>query len=149
MIDEKGEQKGIVDFQSALQSSKEKQLDLLLLSDKSDPPVCKLVNYGQFMYQQKKKDRSARRTAQVTKEVKMSPKISIHDFQVRVNRSIEFLKKRYKIKLSIFFKGREIMHKDLGVKVAKDYLDAIKEYGTIDNELMTAGRNLIAIITPK
>jgi translation initiation factor IF-3 len=124
-------------------------LDLLLISESSVPPVCKLVNYGQFMYQQKKKDKSARRSAQVTKELKMSPKISDNDYNVRLNKAKVFLGKKYKIKLTIFFRGREIMHKDLGEKLAKRFLEEISDLGTSDAHLSRAGRNFVIIISPK
>ncbi len=124
-------------------------MDLLLISETSDPPVCKLVNYGQFMYQQKKKEKSARKSAQVTKELKMSPKISQNDYQVRLNKAKVFLGKRYKIKLTIFFRGREIMHRDLGEKLAKRFLEELSEIGTSDAQLSRAGRNFVIIISPK
>lgn len=124
-------------------------MDLLLISENSNPPVCKLVNYGQFMYQQKKKEKSARKSAQVTKELKMSPKISEHDFQVRLNKAKTFLGKRYKIKLTIFFRGREIVHKDLGEQLAQRFLDELKDLGTSDSQLTKAGRNFVVIISPK
>ena len=86
--------------EDALSKAQSSELDLLLISETSTPPVCKLVNYGQFMYQQKKKEKSARKSAQVTKELKMSPKISENDYQVRLNKAKVFLSKRYKINLS-------------------------------------------------
>jgi len=101
------------------------------------------------MYQQKKKEKSARKSAQVTKELKMSPKISEHDFQVRLNKAKTFLGKRYKIKLTIFFRGREIVHKDLGEQLAQRFLDELKDLGTSDSQLTKAGRNFVVIISPK
>ena len=101
------------------------------------------------MYQQKKKEKSARKSAQVTKELKMSPKISENDYQVRLNKAKVFLSKRYKIKLTIFFRGREIMHKDLGEKLAIRFLDELSTLGTSDGSLSRAGRNFVIIISPK
>jgi len=101
------------------------------------------------MYQQKKKEKQTRKSAQVIKELKMSPKISDHDYNVRLNRGIEFLKKKYKIKLTIFFRGREIVHRDLGETVLNRFIDDISELGTADREVTRSGRQMVTIITPK
>ncbi len=124
-------------------------LDLVLISENANPPVGKIVDYGQYMYQQKKKEKQSRRTAQVTKEVKMSPKISNHDYQVRVDKTIKFLSKRYKVKVNIFFRGREIVHHSLGVKLIKRFIEDVKEYGTADADIAKSGRSIIATISAK
>ena len=149
LIEESGHQFGVINIQEARKISEDKGLDLVLISESSSPPVCKLVNYGQFMYQQKKKEKQSKRSAQVTKELKMSPKISEHDYQVRVNQGIKFLGKRYKLKLTIFFRGREIMHSELGYDLANRYIEAIKEIGTAESPPARTGRSLTVMISPK
>jgi translation initiation factor IF-3 len=120
-----------------------------MISENASPPVCKIIDYGQFMYQQKKKEKQTRKSAQVTKELKMSPKISDHDYNVRLTRGITFLKKRYKIKLTIFFRGREIVHRSLGETVLNRFVKEISEFGIADKEIMKSGRQMIAIINPR
>ena len=140
---------GVVGIEKAREVAKTKGLDLVMISENATPPVCKVIDYGQFMYQQKKKDKQSRKSAQVTKEIKMSPKISDNDYQVRLNRGLDFLKKKYKIKLTIYFRGREIVHQDLGRDLVKRYLEDVADFGTAESGLGQAGRQLITNITPK
>lgn len=149
VVEESGNQLGVITIQDARRISTEKGLDLVLISENTVPPICKLVDYGQFMYQQKKKSKQGKKSVQVTKELKMSPKISEHDYQVRVNQGFKFLEKKYKIKLTIFFKGREIVHSELGYELANRYINDIKELGNAENQPSMSGRSLIVIISPK
>ena len=149
LIDEAGNQVGVVETRVAQEKANAVQLDLVLISETANPPVCKIIDYGQFMYQQKKKEKQSRKSAQVTKELKMSPKISDHDYRVRLNRGIDFLKKKYKVKLTIFFRGREIVHQSLGETVLNRYIKEISEYGVADKNITRSGRQMIAIINPK
>ncbi len=122
----------------------------MLISDQATPPVCKIVDYGQFMYQQKKKEKKSKRTSNTIKELKMSHKISIHDYNVRVNQAIKFLTKKLKVKVTIVFKGREIIYRDqLGVKTIERFLEDLNEYGTKDNDIVKSGRNLSVMLNPK
>ena len=149
LVEETGNQIGIINIQEARKISTEKGLDLVLISENATPPICKLVDYGQFMYQQKKKSKQGKKTVQVTKELKMSPKISEHDNQVRLNQGLKFLDKKHKIKLSIFFRGREIVHSELGYDLANRYINDIKEVGKSESPPSVNGRSLIVIISPK
>ena len=122
----------------------------MLISEQATPPVCKIVDYGQFMYQQKKKEKKSKRTSNTIKELKMSHKISIHDYNVRVNQAIKFLTKKLKVKVTIVFKGREIIYRDqLGVKTIERFLEDLNEYGTKDNDIVKSGRNLSVMLNPK
>jgi translation initiation factor IF-3 len=149
VVEESGNQLGVIAIQDARRISTEKGLDLVLISENTVPPICKLVDYGQFMYQQKKKTKQGRKSVQVTKELKMSPKISEHDYQVRLNKGFKFLEKKYKIKLTIFFRGREIVHSELGYELANRYINDIKDIGNAENKPSMSGRFLIVIISPK
>ena len=123
---------------------------MLLLSSNASPPVCKIVNYGQFMYHQKKKEKQSKKTTQVIKELKMSHKISVHDYNVRINQAVKFLSKKFKVKLTIVFRGREIVFRDnLGVEIVKRFINDIEEYGIKDNDIVKSGRNLSVLINPK
>jgi translation initiation factor IF-3 len=152
LIDDEGKQLGVVSLAEAREMAESKGLDLLLVSKDVEPPICKLINYGQFLYQQKKKSKQnkAGKSANVIKEIKLSHKISIHDYNVRVNAAKKFLGKKNKVKLTIFFRGREITYRDnLGVQTAERFLEDILDYGSKDNDIVKSGRNLTVLINPK
>ena len=151
LIDNEGNQLGVVEIDEAIRLAKEKDLDLLLVSETADPPVCKIINFGQFKYQQAKKDKLTKKSSRqnVLKELKMSPKIGQNDYQIRVNRGREFLKKGYRVKLSIPFRGREIVHPDLGQELVRKYLESVSDVGLPDGIVNSAHRSLVVIINPK
>lgn len=129
----------------------DKGLDVLLLSKDATPPVCKLVDYGQFRYEQQKKEKLAKKSnkSHIVKEVKLSPKISEHDYQVRIDRADKFLQKGYKVKLSCFFKGREITHPEIGMSVMNRFLGDVAEVGSPDSNISRAARQMIVMLSPK
>lgn len=131
--------------------AQEQNLDILLVTGDSSPPVCKLINFGQFKYEQQKKDRRARKNskAQVLKELKLSPKISEHDYQVRINSCLKFLKKSYNVKLAVQFKGRENARTEIGRDLLLRFLDDVKEYGVASSEISKGNRSLFVMICAK
>jgi translation initiation factor IF-3 len=151
VIDTDGGQLGIITPQEALRIAEEKELDLVLVSDKADPPVCRIMDYGKYKFEQEKKAREARKkqhTADV-KEVKMRYKIEEHDYQVRVNQAERFLKSGDKVKATITFRGREIQHSDLGEDLLKRMamdLDALAEVQQLPKR---EGRNMMMLLSPK
>jgi translation initiation factor IF-3 len=151
LIGHDGEQIGVVSLSSALERAAGLDLDLVLVSDNATPPVCKLVNYGQYRYQQQKKEKLAKKSskAQVVKELKISPKISDHDFQVKLNKALEFLEKSYTVKLLLAFKGREMMHPELGENVVKRFIESVSEKGSSEQGTIRTGRALVTMINPK
>ena len=151
LIDNEGNQLGVVEIDEAIRLAKEKDLDLLLVSETADLPVCKIINFGQFKYQQAKKDKLTKKSSRqnVLKELKMSPKIGQNDYQIRVNRGREFLKKGYRVKLSIPFRGREIVHPELGQELVRKYLESVSDVGLPDGIVNSAHRSLVVIINPK
>lgn len=151
LIDDEGKQIGVVPLQKAISLTEEKHLDLLLVSPEAKPPVCKMINYGQFRYQQQKKERQAKKTvkSQTVKELKMSPKISEHDYQVRVSQGVKFLSKGYKVKLTISFRGREIVHPELGKAVIDRFVTDMSELANTDGQVIRANRTLAVILNPK
>lgn len=151
IIGSQGEQLGVMPIQRALDLATTEKLDLLLISDQANPPVCKIVDFGQFRYQQQKKEKLVKKNtrAQVTKELKLSPKISDHDYNVRLKSGIKFLQKGYLIKVAVFFKGREMSHPELGKDLLNRYKEDIKEYGEITTTLTQGHRTLYVVINPK
>ena len=146
-----GEQLGIMIPQEALKMAEEKELDLVLLSDKADPPVCRIMDYGKFKFEQEKKAREARKkqhTADV-KEVKMRYKIDEHDYNVRVKQAARFLKDGDKVKATVMFRGREIQHSDLAYKLLKRMEEDLQEVGEVQQAPKREGRNMMMLISPK
>ncbi|MCP4050327.1 MAG: translation initiation factor IF-3 [bacterium] len=147
LIDKDGCQVGIVPIEHALAQALENELDLLQVSE-TTPPVCKVLDFGQFRYQQQKKEKQAKKNTK-SKELKMRPKISLHDYEVRLKRGIEFLQKGYKLKITIFFRGREIIHRELGIKLLNKYIEEIQEYGLANGGISDIGRSMIITFSPK
>jgi translation initiation factor IF-3 len=152
LIDADGSQIGILNITEALSLASQKELDLIQITNQSNPPICKLADYGQFLYQQKKKDKQQKKQsqAQVIKEIKMSHKISSNDYETRLNQAKKFLGKRYKLKLTVTFKGREIVFRDtLGMQRVDQFLNDIVDYGVKDNDVVKSGKNINLLINPK
>lgn len=151
LIGDDGTQHGIVAIENALTMARDAGLDLMLVSETSDPPVCKIVNFGQFKYQQQKKEKLSQKKSkgQVIKELKLSPKISENDLNTRVNRGREFLEKGFKLKISVSFRGREIIHPELGRNVVDRFIEQTKDLGALEGSVSQAGRSLLAFVNPK
>jgi translation initiation factor IF-3 len=151
VIDTDGAQLGILSPQEALRIAEEKELDLVLVSDKADPPVCRIMDYGKYKFEQEKKAREARKkqhTADV-KEVKMRYKIEDHDYQVRVNQAVRFLKDGDKVKATITFRGREIQHSDLAEDLLKRMATDLEEVAEVQQAPKREGRNMMMLLSPK
>ena len=151
IIGNKGKQIGIVPIDKALELAKSENLDLLLISNQSNPPVCKIVDFGQFKYEQQKKEKRSKKNSkvQVTKELKLSPKISSNDYNVRLTNGIKFLKKGYNIKVLVFFKGREMTHPEIGKDLLKRFKDDIIQFGDEITKVTFAHRSMYMILGPK
>ena len=150
-IDKDGGQLGILTPQEALRIAEEQELDLVLVSDKADPPVCRIMDYGKYKFEQEKKAREARKkqhTADV-KEVKMRYKIEDHDYQVRVNQAVRFLKDGDKVKATITFRGREIQHSDLAEDLLKRMATDLEEVAEVQQAPKREGRNMMMLLSPK
>jgi translation initiation factor IF-3 len=151
VIDTDGEQLGILSPQEALSIAQAKELDLVLVSDKADPPVCRIIDYGKYKFEQEKKAREARKkqhTADV-KEVKMRYTIEEHDYQVRVNQAERFLKSGDKVKATITFRGREIQHSNLAEDLLKRMASDLEELAEVQQAPKREGRNMMMLLSPK
>lgn len=151
VIDTDGAQLGILTPNEALQLALEKELDLVLLSDKAEPPVCRIMDYGKYKFEQEKKAREARKkqhTADV-KEVKMRYKIEPHDYNVRVKQAERFLKDGDKVKATVMFRGREIQHSDLAEELLKRMANDLESLGEVQQAPKKEGRNMMMLISPK
>lgn len=150
MIDADNTQLGIVSFSEAIERAREAGKDLVLVAPNSNPVVCRIMNFGKFIYQKNKQIRDQRKKQVVRKlkEVKFHANIDEHDYQVKLNHIIEFLKKGNRVKVSLFFRGREMIHRDSGRALLERVIEAIGEYGTVDAPPRLAGRNMSMQLAP-
>src|SRR6476469_8692703 len=151
VIDTAGEQLGILTPQEALRLAEDKELDLVLVSDKADPPVCRIMDYGKYKFELEKKAREAKKkqhTADV-KEVKMRYKIEEHDYQVRVNQAERFIKSGDKVKATIMFRGREIQHSDLAEELLQRMAKDLQDVAEVQQSPKKEGRNMMMLFSPK
>lgn len=151
VIDPDGEQVGIISRDEALELAEEKGLDLVLVSDSADPPVCRIMDYGKYKFEQEKKAREAKKKQHTSdvKEVKMRYKIDDHDYQVRVRSAERFLKSGDKVKATITFKGREIQHADLAEDLLKRMATDLEEFAEVQQAPKREGRNMMMMLSPK
>nr|WP_223156867.1 translation initiation factor IF-3 [Thermosediminibacter oceani] len=151
VIDVDGKQLGIMPLKEALKIAQERQLDLVKVAPQAKPPVCKIMDYGKYKYEQSKREKEARKNQKVIsiKEIRMSPNIEEHDFQVRVKNALRFLDDGNKVKVTIRFRGREITHTQLGEEVLKRLADSVKEKGIVEKPPVIEGRNMVMILSPK
>lgn len=135
----------------ALQIAQDKEFDLVLVSDKADPPVCRIMDYGKFKFEQEKKAREAKKKQHTSdvKEVKMRYKIEEHDYNVRLRNAQKFLKHGDKVKATVIFKGREIQHTDLAHQLLRRLADDLEELGEVQQRPKKEGRNMIMILAPR
>ncbi|MBE9186774.1 translation initiation factor IF-3 [Microcoleus sp. LEGE 07076] len=151
VIDTDGAQLGILTPAEALRLAEEKELDLVLVSDKADPPVCRVMDYGKYKFEQEKKAREAKRkqhTADV-KEVKMRYKIEEHDYQVRLKLADRFIKAGDKVKATIMFRGREIQHSNLAEDLLKRMATDLQEIAEVQQAPKKEGRSMMMLLSPK
>lgn len=150
MIDEDGAQLGVLPVPVAISRAREKGLDLVLVSPTATPPVCRIADIGKLKYEQQKKEKESRKSQKggSLKEVKLSPKIAQHDFDVRERRAREFLEKKHKVKVSMFFRGRENAHVDIGRRVMDRMIEKLIEVGRPEAEPKKFGKTLIVILSP-
>ncbi len=146
-----GEQLGILPIEAALAKSQEYNLDLVEVAPHADPPVCKVMDYGKFRYQQQKRAHEAKKKQVViqVKEIKVRPKIDEHDYDFKLQHVKRFLKGGDKAKISVVFRGREIVHKDLGQKLLERFIEDTQDFGEVESLPQMEGRNMMLILMPK
>jgi len=151
LVGENGEQLGILPVKEALRVSLEKGLDLVEVAPNAKPPVCRLMDYGKYKYEQSKRDREARKKQKVitVKEVKVRPKIEEHDLEVKTKNAERFLKEGDKVKVTVMFRGREITHPALGQQICARIAETLKELANVEREARLEGRNMVMILTPR
>ena len=151
VIGEDGEQLGILKLADALDRAANEELDLVEVAPGASPPVCRIMNYGKFKYQQSKKLHQAKKT-QVTmqvKEVRLRPKTDQHDLQVKIKHLRRFLEQSNKVKITVLFRGREIVYATQGREMLRAIAEQVSELGVVDQEPQLEGRRMVMIVSPK
>ncbi|MCY0875176.1 MAG: translation initiation factor IF-3 [Firmicutes bacterium] len=151
LIDENNTQMGIVGIRDALRIAVEKDLDLVNVAPTAKPPVCRIMDYGKFKYEQSKKEKDARKNQKVVaiKEIRMTPNIEDHDFDTKVKAAIKFLQEGDKVKAAVRFRGREITHPAIGQAVLEKMVKELEPYGILERSPRLEGRNMIIILNPR
>ena len=150
LIDDEGKQFGVVPTFDALKLARERGLDLVEISPKAIPPVCKIMDYGKFKYQLAKKAQEAKKKQTVIqlKEMKLGLKIEEHDLMFKIKHVRDFLQEGCKVKIIIMFKGREVLHVDMGEKLAQKMIESIKDVGELEQKPKLDGRNIVMVFAP-
>jgi len=151
LIDSDGTQLGIVELQKAREIANVKNLDLVEVSPGATPPVCKVLDFGKYRFEQSKKIKESKKKQKVilTKEMRLRPKIEEHDYQTKLRQTIGFLKKGYKVKVTLRFKGREMAHTDLGRELIDRMIEDVDEFGSVENKPKFEGRVIVTMLVPK
>ncbi len=150
VISNEGEQLGMLTFIDALEKAYEEDLDLVLMSAQSDPPVCKIMDYGKFRFDRDKREKEAKKKQQTieTKEIQLSCRIDVNDFNTKVNHAHRFLKSGNKVKVIVKFKGRQMTHLDIGKQLLEQFKEACSELGTVEKAPVLEGRFMSMMIVP-
>jgi translation initiation factor IF-3 len=150
LIDETGTALGIVPISKAQEIAENKNLDLVKISPSANPPVCKILDYGKFKYEQMKKEKESKKNQQIVnlKEIRMSLRVEEHDLNIKAKNGRKFLEDGDKIKVSVRFKGREIAYSSRGIELLKRFAEKVSDVGQIEKEPKTEGRNAVMFLRP-
>ena len=151
LIGADGEQLGVVATTEAFKLAKAAGLDVVLVADKTEPPVCRIMDFGKLLYEQKKKQKDQRKHqhTQKLKEIKFHVSIDPHDYGYKLKHAMEFLGEKDKLKITIMFRGREMAHKEMGFEFSKRIVEELKDYGELEEEPKLIGRNINLAFNPK
>ena len=135
----------------ALRMAEEQHLDLVEVAPKAKPPVCRIMDFGKYRYEQQKREKEAKKKQKIVtiKEVKLRPNIEQHDFDVKLKNALRFLEEGNKVKVTIMFRGRELSHPELGREVLNKVADRLKEIVSIERDAKLEGKNMTMILAPK
>lgn len=151
LIDEDGSQVGITPIEEAMRIAEERGLDLVEVAPEASPPVCRIMDYGKYKYEESKKAKRAlkkQHTIQI-KEIKLRPKTEEHDFQFKIRHARKFLEEKNKVKFTMVFRGRELQHKDRAQLILDRAVEEVKDLGFVESGPSLEGRNMIMMVAPK
>jgi len=150
VIDANGDQAGVMPTQDALRMAEEQGLDLVEVAPNARPPVCKIMDFGRYKYQQQKKLQEARKKQSVVqiKEIKVRPKTDDHDFNTKLKHVLRFLENGDRVKVTVFFRGREIVHKDRGLMILQRMVESVKDIAKVEQQPRSEGRTMSLLLAP-
>lgn len=150
VIDQDGNQLGIMSSDAALSNAYSKGLDLILISPNAQPPVCRITDFGRYRFEQDKREKEAKKKQNIVeiKEVQLSCRIEQHDFDTKVNHAVKFLGEGNKVKVVLRFRGREMSHQQLGRENLDKFRDAVAEYGTVEKAPVLDGKLMTMVVSP-
>lgn len=144
-----GEQLGVMPTSQAMELAREANLDLVEVAPTEKPPVCKIMDYGKFRYQQSHKQKKAKTHQQKLKEIRLRPKTGDHDIETKINQARKFLEHKDKVLVYVLFKGREIQHQEEGKRIIQQVLEKLQDLGKVERPPMMEGRRMTAMLAPK
>ena len=148
-VDSEGNQLGVIDTEKAMEHAREVGLDLVEVAPNETPPVCRIMDYGKYKYQQGKKHSSGKAHHTKTKELRLRPKTGQHDIDFKVKQAQSFLSHKDKVQISVVFRGREIAHVEEGRRVIKEVVEALMPFGKVETPPTQQGRRIVCILAPK
>ena len=153
LIDELNNQAGIVERREAISRAREAGLDLVEVAPTSDPPVCRIMDYGKWLYEQKRKIREGRKKSQhhsaTLKEIRLRPETDRHDLAIKLNHAREFLEKGHKVQFTMFFRGRQILHQDRGYEILNEIAESMQDLAKVDRPSRVTHRRMTLSLAPK
>lgn len=151
LISDEGEQLGLMSSEEALKIAEERDMDLVMIAPNSKPPVCKIMDYGKFRFEQAKREKEAKKNQHVIeiKEIRMSPSIGENDFNTKLRAGQKFLSEGNRLKVTIRFRGREMAHTNIGEQLLKDFAEKCSEVASMDKNPKLEGRNMSMFLSPK
>ena len=150
LVGEKGEQLGIMPMYQALEVAKKHNLDLVEVAPTATPPVCRLLDYGKYKYEQEKKERELKKSQKISmlREVRLRPKIDNHDFEAKARLATKLLNGGDKVKVTVMFRGREITHPEIGWKLLQRMIESLKDMAAVDRQPILDGKRVFIILSP-
>ncbi len=151
LIGDEGEKLGVVSLKEALEVAEEKKLDLVLVAPNSKPPVCKIMNYGKYKFEQAKKEKEAKKKQKIAevKEIRITPNIEEHDFGFKAKNARKFIEDGNKVKITVRFKGREVNNSKLGEDVLNKFIENLSDIANVDKKPKLEGRNMFIMLSKK
>jgi len=151
VIGPEGEQLGVFPRDIGLKKAEEQGLDLVEVAPQANPPVCRIIDFSKYKYEQEKREKEVKKHQKQVqlKELRISPRIDEHDYEVKLKHAKEFLSKRHKVRVRMWFRGREIAHKEIGRRVIDKMIKDVQSVGRIDREPHMLGKTLVLILSPK
>jgi len=151
LIGPDGNQLGVMSISKAQELANQHELDLVEVAPQASPPVCRIIDFSKFKYDQEKKEREAKKHQRQVhlKEIRVKPNINEHDYQTKLKHALEFLKDKNKVKVSMFFRGRQMEHIDLGKKILEKFIVDTQHDGQVEREPLMEGRIMALVISPK